>query len=479
MGQQITKNIAFSPFVDKSETSTRSSKIEALLPKNLDIRNLVLSLNRNWRKRPGMSSARFSISENQGVPLIIPEFNTGYGVLSNGNIYRLDTLAKLTTGLSGADQGFGYHPMYDIYDDMAIIADGSKMVKIQNNQSSLLGGSPPEADIVLRVGNYTIAMKRGTNIMEWASAGNPQNWTSGDSGGTTLKEDGGTIQNATVVKQHIYVFKERTCEVWVFVGGPVQFARHESLSFDIGIEGAPNSLLKSTGMGTPVYWHGHTDDWYQLVNGAPKIISKLYDNPIKTITDKSHIYATDFYKENCVRIFEPLSGRCFRYDTIWDIITEDNIWDTGFERLPILSQAYFNGRNYVGGYDPLGKIYEWGNDFLDDNGQEIRCLKRAQIVVYDTGNKARINSIVFRLLRGTANSSEAAPKMMFRMKPGKGAWSKEYVFDLGAAWDKDPSILFHPKGPRIAREFEFEIVETDAVEFLITGMYVTFEDMGR
>lgn len=474
---QIVKDIALSPFVDKSQKGSNSSNVEALLPKNIDVRNMILTLNRNWMKRPGYSSVVYDLGENASVNLIIPNFG-GYAVTSRGSIFKLESSEALTYSLAGQADAYGYRPTYEIFDDIIVIADGGKVVKIEDNESSILSNDAPQADIVLRVGNYTILMKRGTNVMYWSAAGNPSNWTTGDSGFTTLRQDGGTIQNAVVRGQHIYIFKDTAVEVWVNVASAVQFARQESLSLDIGIA-APNSMKKLKAPGSPIVFYDSNKEFTMILGSQIKTLSKLYDAVVRSIVDHDKIYVEDFSREDAVRWFEPLSGRTFRYDMVWDIITEENRWQNGWERLPIMSQAYLGDKCLIGSYEPNGEIYYWGHEYLDDNGQEIRCTKKYQLVVFETGNKARLNALKFRMLRGTANDSESAPKIIFRFRPGKGKWSRRHTFDLGQAYDQKPTIQFFPSGPRVAEEFEFEIVETDAVEFILTHMFATFEELGR
>jgi hypothetical protein len=473
----IRKDVAISPRGDKS-----GDPMEALVPDHIELRNGMVTPNNNWRRRFGYEVA-FDIANDSAVALLI-DYGVGFAVLETGEIYRLDTLAKLTTKLQGKFTDNAYRPIWVIHGvsgvDYILICDGGIPVKISSatNDSSVLDDAP-KGKYVARIGDYTVISgykdaEGEFTEFSWCAVGNPLNWTTGDSGFSSVKKEGSAILNMASNGQYLYFFKEKTTEVFALIGGASTFSRHESASFEVGIA-ANYSLVNSSGV---LIWIGDTGDVYELVGNTPRIISIKYKQAFDDLFSYDDLIGFDFYKEYKIRWFSGRHGKTFVYDYLNKIWFEENTWKNRWERLPFNSQMYFNDRCYVGSFAPDGKIYEFSQDILTDNGEPTRVFRKFQIRPFKEVSKdGFLNEARFILKRGASNDTVDIPWLMVRCRVDESnQWSLPEYIDLGVAYDKDPfvDVYFNLYGS----EFEFELIETDAVEYLLTGMEVVLKPSG-
>ena len=476
----IPRNIALSPIPYKDLNPE-----ETFSPYNIDLRNGRLTDAGNWEKRNGSAEWR-DTGIDKAIKGLIP-LGYGYAINTSGNIFKLTvTPSQLATAMNG-----GNRPTWDRHNDLIILCDGGDPVKIKNNDSALLDGSPPKALFISRIGNYSIMSS--VDQFNWCASGNPENWTTGDSGNDYVKEDGGLIKMQITYDERLYFFKDTNIECWYNRGGTVPFARLNNYSIWDSATKAGYSVVKAN---NTVYWFDKDGDFKFLNGNQGQVISKFYRWYLdKYLKHPSDVYGFDCRKENCIRWFSPVDGLCLKYDYLKNFFSEDNTWEHGqFERLNWNSYMELNNEQYFGDYDPTGKVYHWSKDYLDDNGKEIRVYRRYKIKLTDNGNRARVNLLRFAIKRGVATvsgwgetlwgttpwgeGSVSEPKMTFRVRfEDSTDWEPEEVIDLGQIGDIDPYQDFHNLG--VGREMEIEIIETDAVEYLLRDILLTSNSMGR
>jgi len=461
--------LLLNPTVDKSGDS-----FEAILPDNIAIINCDITPLKNMTRRWGYEEA-YATGELSRCSLVI-DVDPGYAVMENGWIYRLDTLVKLTTKMIGKQGDEEYHPQFEIMNGMVIIADGGDMVKIQNGDSSLLGGNPPKAKFIGKIGDRIIVSGYKDadgeySEVSYCSNGNPEEWLEGDSGFFSIcKNTSAGVKMMKVNASYVYFFKEKDTEVFSLVGGDVMFQRHDAACFDIGIK-APYSLVKSL---NSLLWLGHTGDIYELAGGQPQIISIKYKQMISELNYKEELLGFDFYKEYKIRWLAQTEGKCIVYDYLNKLWSEENTWDNNdFQRMPFNSMAYINDECYVGSYIEDGKIYRLSKDVATDNGLPIRCVRQFRLIPFMNGDtRGTIDKIDIRVKRGVATASETTPQLEIDIRTDYGEWVKFYI-DLGINSDQDPYKCIYPG--LYGSEFEFKIIETDAIDYLMSDMTVAFQ----
>jgi hypothetical protein len=453
-----TKNIALVP---KGYKDTKP--IETFVPAHIDLRNGHLTDAGNWEKRPGYAQ-QWDVSTERSVDLLVPEGN-GYAVTEDGKVFEL---TGTPTELTGQRLNGEYRPTWENHNDMTIICDGGSPVKIESADTALLGGSPPNARFIGRVGPYTLLCGHDDTEVKFSASGNPETWSGGDSGFFNVKKTGEKIRNFQAHKEKAYFFKDHNAEVWFNQGGSTPFIRYSGAWINKGI-GADYSLVQANNF---LYWFGDDGDFYVLNGFQPQVISKSYRAEIDKIVSPSTIYGFDCRKEGLIRWFAPIDGKCFVYDYVHEVFSEDNTWAHGqFERLLWNSYMELNNEQYFGGYDPTGLIHLWSEDYKDDNGNPIRVFRQFAVPLSEI-RKAKVNRLLFRGQRGVATSSVTDPKLLVEWRLNKDDWQYEEL-DLGAIGSYDPwemEIRNLGKG----NEIEFKIYETDAVSFLLTHMFLTY-----
>lgn len=444
---------------------------ENFVPFHIDLRNGRRTTIGNWANRPGFNSGTWSTGESQPIHLLVPE-GLGYAVTGNGKVFQLKTTP---VELTGANLSGGFRPQFKKFSDDIILVDGGPPVKITSDVTALLGGSPPSGKYIGRVGSYTLMAGQSDTGFAWSASNNPENWTTGDSGDANVKKDG-KVMYATSYRQKWLIWKDNEIEVWHNRGGSTPFVRLNESGIPKGTSASYSVVIANQ---IP-YWFGTDFKFYVLSGVTAQSIAEPYDGYIKDrIQNPSECYGFDFTKENVIRWFFPTDGICLKYDYLNQFLSEDNTWNHGqFERLPINSYMELNNRQYFGDFEPTGKVFEWSEDNRDDNGTEIRVLREFKVKLTESGNNAIVNRLRFMLERGVDTSSETNPHMLFRWRFDEDAedveWRTETI-SLGIGTDTQPYVdLF---GLGLGHIMHIQIIENDAVDFLLLGMLITTKEL--
>jgi hypothetical protein len=130
-----------------------------------------------------------------------------------------------------------------------------------------------------------------------------------------------------------------------------------------------------------------------------------------------------------------------------------------------------NNKQYFGSYNLDGLIHELSDDYLNDNGDILRCFAHFKVKFTEGNRKTRYNHIKFRLKRGIGNAAHLSPDLVWRYKIDQMSWSSWMQVDMGAIGDYTPYQEAYSLG--IGVEIEFQMAVTDAVEFKIDNMILT------
>ena len=455
----VSRNVAISPIGYKDLKPE-----ETFVPAHIELRNGRLTDAGHWIKRYGYTE-KWDITIDNPIDLLIPE-STGYAVSESGRVFFLPGITEYT----GATLSGTFRPQWANHQGTIIICDGGAPVKIATGNTSLLGGSPPNAKYVATLDSYVLMAGHLDTTFRWSAAGNSASWPAANY--NDVLSEGEVIKYMCVDGRDLYFFKSKSIEVWVNIGGATVWARKIMIKKG---SGASYSIVKAN---DTLYWFGDDGDFYVLDGISPKVISKSYRAELDKLVGKSSIYGYDFREEGLVRWFAPIDGKCFVFDYTKNLFSEDNTWASGeFGRMPFNSQMVLDGETYVGDYNNTGLIYHWDKDYVTDNGSEIRVLRQFLVPLSSDGTMSRVNRLRVRVKRGVATASETSPVAQIRWRFDQGDWGNYEDIDLGAAGDRNPYIDICGLG--IGSELSIEILETDAVEFLVTGLMLTVEALGR
>lgn len=388
-----------------------------------------------------------------------------------------------------------YRPTYANYDGLIIIADGGRVNQLtytaatNSARLSLLGGSPPACRFVATLDTYLIlaggaslavrttrtsAEPMAPTQFRWSGVNDPDDWDmlTGGAGQDEVAAVGERIEMMKVLRKELYFFLSRSIEVWVNIGAGQVFARQLRIA-----RGTPAGYSVVQANDT-FYWFGDDGHFYVLDGMNPRIISRLTRASIDTIRNRGDLYGFDFRREHVIRWFAPVEGKCFVYDYASDLWSEDDAWEGAAEgRLNINAHMEWEDRVYIGDYEPTGRVYEWSRDYHDDAGRPIRVRRSFQTPLVADGTTARVNRLRFRVKHGEGLGNGKAATLLWRYRLDQGDWSRMQEASLGAAGEMFPYVDAYQLG--IGRELAIELVETDAVDALVTHALVTAERLGQ
>lgn len=453
-----TKNVALHPVAYKDLDPS-----ETFVPAQIDLRNGRMTDAGFWRKRPGYAE-KWDTGSEARVELLIPE-DTGYAVLANGYVYSLgENPIRFRDRVTVVSR-----TSYVKADDTLIVVGGGRLQTLANNKVSELAAAPNGIRFLAYVNARLVGAGYDDTEWRWTNPGDITAWS--DANFTNVEADAGRIRNMVALRERLHFFKDHTIEVWDTVGSDAVFSRsfvvEKGTTADYSVVKANNSL----------YWLGNDGDFYGLGGSEPQVVSKSYRRELDKLTARDDCYGIDFRQENCIRWFFPTHGKCFRFDYLLGAFYEDNAWQSGaWARLPVNAAMYFEGKTYVGDYNPTGKVYHWSDEHASDDGADIRVYRRFLVPLTTTGNRARVNRVQFRVKRGAATTATRRPMFMVRYRMDADNWSDTLDFDLGQKGDWDPYVDISNVG--VGRELEMELTETDAVEWLVTHVNVTVRELG-
>lgn len=447
---------------------------ESFIPTQVELKNGRMSDAGNWTKRPGYR-IKYTTTSDQAIVALIDD-GPGYAVSAGGEVYALGVSP---TKLGGSVPG-GERINWINHGGSTLMVAGSVPMEIKKGSGVVtpIAGGPPGGKFIATVNTYTI-ISGNENTKWWYSFENDHgNWP--DDRFKNVNDTGEPILGMMSLKTAIYFFKSRSIEIWENTGGTAVFTRSAFLEKGIG---ASASLVKANSV---LYFLGDDLDFYRLKGALAEPISiagvaqSSIRGELEKLTTTDDCYGLHFSAERCIRWFFPTHGKCFRFDYRKLTWSEDNAWKNGaWHRLPVASHMRHNGVDYVGDYEPTGKIYEWTTDAKTDAGNPIRVHRGFNVRLTDSGNQALLNRLLFRCKRGgVAHGSDRDPEFIVRYRFDKGPWTPYERLALGAGGDDNPYVVF--QGPiGMGREWEIEISHTDDSDFTLTDVRITARDLGR
>lgn len=452
---------------------------ETYIPFHIDLRNGIITRGGNWIKRPGYNSGSADLSYAKSINLLIPEIN-GIATTVDGRLYShiLDSPSQMTgQNLSGSYRPQWVWGLNSSNERVIIIVDGENPVKITpSTGDTALAGGVVNSKYIGRVGPYTLYAGYDDTEFTWSAANNSENVTTGDSGSTNVKKTG-TIKFARDFGNQWLVFKNNEIEFWYNRGGTTPFVRLNESTVRIGL-GASYSVVEAN----QTLYFMDSDMKFRMFSGSrATLLSVPYESYIfDKIKNPKDVYGFNCEKEHVIRWFSPVDGICLKYDYETQFWSEDNHWEHGQnERLPMNSYMEINGKQYFGDYNPTGLVYEWSLEHKDDNGSIIRVLRDFRIRLTDNGNMASVNKMKLEFEQGVDTLTETSPEVLVRWnfdnQSSEPEWYAENIA-LNISPNFDPySELF---GLGLGRIMRLQIIETDAVEYLMTGAKIVVDEKG-
>jgi hypothetical protein len=465
--QGQTRDVAINPVTVKN-----TDPIETLVPAHIDIRNARLSDLRNFVKRFGFGE-QWDTGVDNPVDLLIPRGN-GYAVQENNRLFYLNDTPTELTGIKLTGE---YRPTWEDHYNTLIVCDGGVPVKLTSTTAAVLGGDPPNGRFISSRGDYAIMSGFSAvspvegRLFRYSAAGDPEDWPAENF--KSMKYDGDIIRHNITHKELIYFFTDTHIETWSRAGATFIFARNDQLWVDIGIRADDSVVIGNE----QIHFLGEGPDFYVLKGSSAEVISTLYSDELRDLVSPESIYGFDFRNERVIKWIAPIDGRCFIWDYRNKRFFEDNIWQHAqFGRMPINSHMRLGDEEFFGTYDHTGKIFKSAKEFTDDNGLPIRAYRQFLVQLSVKGYSANVNEVGFRVKRGVATDSVTDPQFVYKFRFDGGPWQTRQL-SLGQLGDYDNWVYDTNLG--VGREAEFIIFEADEVEFILTKMNMTVQELSR
>lgn len=431
---------------------------------SIDRRNGRSTIMGMWRKRPGQV-----LEANLGLEAVgygVIPYEKGLAVYADGTIYDI---AK--SSLIGQVK-MAQRPRWVVHDNVLLIATGGDIQRY-----SLINGlrklvtDPPRAKYLSVLNGMVIASGFDRTTFQWTTPGSHTSWPALSS--TTIEDTSDYIREQRVLNNRLLLFTDHTVETWQNTGGTAVFTR-SSIS--------PKGILASDSLvqiHDTLAWLGDDAMFYAMEGSGVTPISLSMQRELKSLAVPEDCYGMHLRAESVVAWVFPSDGRCFVYDYVRKSWSEDNEWARGCWQLPPYG-AYgeVGTKRYMLDRAATGKLFTRSDDAYDDDGTPIRVLRKFRVRLNAEGHLGRISKGQFRVTRGQQDpNSEHPPKFLVRWRLDNGPWSDTEELSIGNEEDHSPYVPLEPIG--VAREIEFEVVETDAVKWLVTDLMLTVRGLGR
>lgn len=476
-----TINVAVNPLAAKQLLPE-----ETFAPGHLELRNGLRTDGGFYRARPGYNT-RWDLSLEQPITLLIPKPRTendiGFAVTEHGQIHELhaDFTSSLMTGptLNGV-----FRPTWCEFDNLPIVCDGQAPVQIDpaGTTTALLSGSPPAAKYCAVMADRVILSGYDDTGFQWSDPGSAISWPPGNVSSVT--GHGERIRYMQAKDTDLYFFKDASLEIWSHIGGIEVFGRRGIITFaNKTMTKRPLASFSVVQAGSPplFYWWADGDFW-RLNGFTPERISAAYKRELNTLRTTHDAYGFDCQLEHVIRWFFPTEARCFTYDYVNNVFTEDNCWTYGaWSRLPIYAYMEVDGRAYVGDYNATGRISEWADTYHTDNGSPVRIQRTFTMPLSKDGHRAELARLRLRVKRGEGMDG-MSHDLLVRWKFDESPWSPYASVDLGTAGDHDPYVdVLNVAGGKVlgkGRDVTIDIVQSSAIPHLLTHANLTIQPMG-
>jgi hypothetical protein len=362
-----------------------------------------------------------------------------------------------------------------------ILAAGRELIKVTEDEdgdlvAAELGGDPPFGKFVQEL-NYRVLIS-GYNDLDftWSDLEEAEEYpkVNGElvNVNRVQKHKGDErIENMIVFKGFVYFFKTHSIEIWQDIGQEQVFARRNTI--EKGCQ-ASYSVVQAN---DTLYWFGDDGQFYKLDGLRPQIISTPYWRELHPLKSKENIVGHDFRKEAVIRWSSFENNRCFNYDYKHEIWSEDNLWeDATWKSLPFNAYMEWEGEQYIGDHKKTGKIYHWSREYLTDNGTDIRVYRHFQFPTSPDGRSTKVNRMRFRVCRGQGRSGIEEPLLFVRWNFDQGEWNHYENLSLGQRGEWEPYIDLYGIG--VGSEMGIELIETDAVDYFVSDLFMTGEPLG-
>jgi hypothetical protein len=419
-------------------------------------------------------------------------------VVVSDNIYSVDS-ALVVTQINTAPLGTnaGYVGISENVNQIVFV-DGADLYvwDVLTNTYTVPAGLPFVASDITGLDGYLIAIDKDTNKWYQSALNDGTTWAALDF--VVFDSVSDTLTAIRVIERRIHVFGKKVVEIWEDAGAtPFAFRRNNNALLEHGCI-APWTVVTTTIMaiGVMLYVARNPDGAPSVVmiegTSFPKRISneaiELFLQNAADIEDCSAL----LYKENGLTFYQlnfTSANRTFCYVLEAKSWFEKSMPD--FSRHPAQAHAFFNNKHYIGLFNE-NKIYEQNYQFLEYNGELIRCILITEGVYGYTHAVVRVDRVELECSQGIPSGTlpnqaeysqlnelivgnERPEVIMFVSRDGGRTYGNGIPAKMGKLGEYKFRTIWYRIGSMNTRRFVFKFEFPYKIPFILSGAYIQAE----
>jgi len=304
---------------------------------------------------------------------------------------------------------------------------------------------------------YSLANEDGATF-RWSTPNNVQAWSSLDY--ATAEADPDNVEALLVNWREILLVGEKTTETWYNAGTTAPFGKLAGTH----IEKGTSARYTVKAANNTWYWLDQDRRFITLVQRTPQVISGPFEKVIEGFIKVSDATTDvlDVGGQHWLILTFPSANRTFAYEYARKTWSEWSTWDPIAAADQEWRARYFclvpDWGMCLAGDRLSSKIFDISPNYHDDDGDNIRILRRTGHISHDTHMTKRTNSLVIRCKRGVGSVAGSEPTMSVRWKSDNGDWSTPREVSLGKIGDDYCFVTLRGLGMYRSRQYEFVIL---------------------
>ena len=392
-------------------------------------------------------------------------------VVCGNTVYKV-TSAKGKTNIGTIGTSDGWCNITSDGVNMAVFDSTGGWTWDDTTFSNITAAGFPDPSGATYQDGYHIVARAGTDQFNISTADNPTEWDATDF--ANAEGDGDILILPKSVKRQLWLFGERSTEIYYNSGASFPFARNPGGFLRIGL-GAKRSVAEFDGA---LLW---LDDKYRVIQslglGYKPVSTYQIDYQISLMASKTDAVGFCYSSEGHVfyeLTFPDVSdNKTLCYDLT---VGPDAGWHTrasGENDLRERANCYifFADKHLVGDFEN-GIIYEYDLGTYSDNGTVKRAIRTCQPVHSNRQNIFFNNfELDFETGVGIATGQGSDPQVMLQYSDDGGhTWSSERWRSIGKAGEYSSRVRWNRLGK--SRNRIFRVVISDPVKRKIINAYL-------
>lgn len=407
-------------------------------------------------------------------------------VVSNQNIYSITEAGFVTDITNDQLTGINRTVFAEVYnlDDASnylVMADGGNIIYWDGGAGTTTQiadvDAPTNVTFVANIDGYLLA-NNGDKKFYHSDLNDFDSWSALSF--YTAETHTDNVDAVTVLNREVFLHGKHSTEVWYSTGDtPVLFSRKIGAEILQGCI-APYTIQEAM---ETLIWLNHDRKVVARSGNKTQILSIPIDQQLANLTtvtdaraDVVKVEGRGFYV-----ITFPTDQKTYAYDyqnqgwaewAYWDGVTSTY---EDFRGAVVIYVPEWG--KYLVGDKSNGKVHTMDASHYDDDGDTIRFLLKSGHINHGTHQKKRSNRLLIKSKRGVATAGETTPEVAIRWRTDGGNWGNQVFKSLGLGQIGENEFYTTLYRLGMYRSRQYEIVQTDNVEFRLIEMEEEIEGL--